>query len=234
MAFSNGSDNTLVYGLYQDKMMYRLAAYNGWNTASNSVGYGIAQGVLSKNMTADAHRDMLTTQYLDNWAYQANVRDYIYRMQQKLEAGVVTQYYPTLNEELQSRTKEQLQRYASTYLGIDPKTVDVTLPWQRLFEVYVDVKPAPVVPLENDVRHDMNRQALQNLADEVSAAQAQLDAAQTVNADGTVTPADPAIQAQLQAAKAAAQVRYEQEKQAQAINHSEEKAQQSRTWAAQK
>ena len=234
MAFSNGSDNTLVYGLYQDKMMYRLAAYNGWNTASNSVGYGIAQGVLSKYMTADAHRDMLTTQYLDNWAYQANVRDYIYRMQQKLEAGVVTQYYPTLNEELQSRTKEQLQRYASTYLGIDPKTVDVTLPWQRLFEVYVDVKPTPSVPLEADVRHDMNDRELQNLANEVSAAQAQLDAAQTVKADGTVTQADPAVQAQLQAAKAAAQARYEQEKQAQAINHSEEKAQQSRTWAAQK
>lgn len=234
MAFSNGSDNTLVYGLYLDKMMYRLAAYNGWNTASNSVGYGIAQGVLSKYMTADAHRDMLTTQYLDNWAYQANVRDYIYRMQQKLEAGVVTQYYPTLNEELQSRTKEQLQRYASTYLGIDPKTVDVTLPWQRLFEVYVDVKPTPSVPLEADVRHDMNDRELQNLANEVSAAQAQLDAAQTVNADGTVTQADPAVQAQLQAAKAAAQARYEQEKQAQAINHSEEKAQQSRTWAAQK
>ena len=234
MAFSNGSDNTLVYGLYQDKMMYRLAAYNGWNTASNSVGYGIAQGVLSKYMTADAHRDMLTTQYLDNWAYQANVRDYIYRMQQKLEAGVVTQYYPTLNEELQSRTKEQLQRYASTYLGIDPKTVDVTLPWQRLFEVYVDVKPTPSVPLEADVRHNMNDRELQNLANEVSAAQAQLDAAQTVNADGTVTQADPAVQAQLQAAKAAAQARYEQEKQAQTINHSEEKAQQSRTWAAQK
>lgn len=234
MAFSNGSDNTLVYGLYQDKMMYRLAAYNGWNTASNSVGYGIAQGVLSKYMTADAHRDMLTTQYLDNWAYQANVRDYIYRMQQKLEAGVVTQYYPTLNEELQSRTKEQLQRYASTYLGIDPKTVDVALPWQRLFEVYVDVKPTPSVPLEADVRHDMNDRELQNLANEVSAAQAQLDTAQTVNADGTVTQADPAVQAQLQAAKAAAQARYEQEKQAQAINHSEEKAQQSRTWAAQK
>lgn len=234
MAFSNGSDNTLVYGLYHDKMMYRLAAYNGWNTASNSVGYGIAQGVLSKYMTADAHRDMLTTQYLDNWAYQANVRDYIYRMQQKLEAGVVTQYYPTLNEELQSRTKEQLQRYASTYLGIDPKTVDVALPWQRLFEVYVDVKPTPSVPLEADVRHDMNDRELQNLVNEVSAAQAQLDAAQTVNADGTVTQADPAVQAQLQAAKAAAQARYEQEKQAQAINHSEEKAQQSRTWAAQK
>ena len=86
MAFSNGSDNTLVYGLYQDKMLYRLAAYNGWNTASNSVGYGLSQGVLAKYMTPAAHRDMLTTQYLDNWAYQANVRDYVTRMDQKLEA----------------------------------------------------------------------------------------------------------------------------------------------------
>lgn len=51
----------------------------------------------------------------------------------------------------------------------------------------------------------MNDRELQNLANEVSAAQAQLDAAQTVNADGTVTQADPAVQAQLQAAKAAAE-----------------------------
>ena len=177
---------------------------------------------------------MLTTQYLDNWAYQANVRDYIYRMQQKLEAGVVTQYYPTLNQELQSRTKEQLQRYASTYLEIDPKTVDVTLPWQRLFEVYVDVKPTPSVPLEADVRRQMNDQEMENLASQITAAQAQIDASQTVNADGTVNQADPAVQAQLQAAKAAVQARYDQAKQAQAINHSEERAQQNRTWAATK
>lgn len=140
MAFSNGSDNTLVYGLYQDKMMYRLAAYNGWNTASNSVGYGLSQGVLSKYMTPAAHRDMLTTQYLDNWAYQANVRDYVSRMDQKLEAHTITPVYASRNQELQSLAKTQLQRYASTYLGVDPRTIDVTLPWQRLFEVYVDVK----------------------------------------------------------------------------------------------
>ena len=127
MAFSNGSDNTLVYGLYKDNMMYRLAAYNGWNTASNSVGYGIAQGVLAPAMTEQAHQNMLTTQYLDNWAYQANIRDYIYRMQQKLEAGTIKQYYPTEMGELQSRTKEQVQRYAQTYLGVDPKTAGIRL-----------------------------------------------------------------------------------------------------------
>ena len=108
-------------------MLYRLAAYNGWNTASNSVGYGLSQGVLAKYMTPAAHRDMLTTQYLDNWAYQANVRDYVTRMDQKLEAHAITPVYASRNQELQSLAKEQLQRYASTYLGVDPRTIDVTL-----------------------------------------------------------------------------------------------------------
>ena len=232
MAFSNGSDNTLVYGLYQDKMMYRLAAYNGWNTASNSVGYGLSQGVLAKYMTPADHRDMLTTQYLDNWAYQANVRDYVSRMDQKLEAHTITPVYASRNQELQSLAKTQLQRYASTYLGVDPRTIDVTLPWQRLFEVYVDVKKTPSVSLEADVRQGSNNQRLQNLANNVAAAQAQLDAAQTVDEDGTVVPPDPAVQAQLQAAKDAAQAQYDKEQQAQAMSRSEEKAQQSRTWTA--
>ena len=70
---------------------------------------------------------MLTTQYLDNWAYQANVRDYVTRMDQKLEAHAITPVYASRNQELQSLAKEQLQRYASTYLGVDPRTIDVTL-----------------------------------------------------------------------------------------------------------
>lgn len=175
---------------------------------------------------------MLTTQYLDNWAYQANVRDYVTRMDQKLEAHAITPVYASRNQELQSLAKEQLQRYASTYLGVDPRTIDVTLPWQRLFEVYVDVKKTPSVSLEADVRQGINNQRLQNLANNVAAAQAQLDAAHTVDEDGTVVPPDPAVQAQLQAAKEAAQAQYDKEQQAQAVNRSEEKAQQSRTWTA--
>ena len=166
---------------------------------------------------------MLTTQYLDNWAYQANVRDYVTRMDQKLEAHAITPVYASRNQELQSLAKEQLQRYASTYLGVDPRTIDVTLPWQRLFEVYVDVKKTPSVSLEADVRQGINNQRLQNLANNVAAAQAQLDAAHTVDEDGTVVPPDPAVQAQLQAAKEAAQAQYDKEQQAQAVNRSEEK-----------
>lgn len=261
MAFSNGSDNTLVYGLYKDKMMYRLAAYNGWNTASNSVGYGISQGILAQAMPEQSHRDMLTTQYLDNWAYQANVRDYINRMQQKLEAHTIQQVYPTEMAELQSRTKEQLQRYAETYLDVDPKTVNVTLPWNRLFEVYVDVHQKSDVPREAEVRQGMKDAALQQYADAVTRAQAALTALQQkIDADvqkqaaeaakkqtaptpagSTPVPAAPAKptaqqQQELAAAKQAvqlAQQEYAAAKQKQVdLDSSEEVAQQNRTWIA--
>ena len=73
------------------------------------------------------------------------------------------------------------------------------------------------------MRQGINNQRLQNLANNVAAAQAQLDAAHTVDEDGTVVPPDPAVQAQLQAAKEAAQAQYDKEQQAQAVNRSEEK-----------
>ena len=238
MAFSNGSDNTLVYGLYQDKMMYRLAAYNGWNTASNSVGYGIAQGVLARYMTDSAHRDMLTTQYLDNWAYQANIRDYIYRMQQKVEAGTVKRYYPTVMGEMQSRTKEQVQRYASTYLGVDPRTINATLPWNRLFEVYIDVHPQPDVPIEAQVRHHIKSSELKKLEDTLQKAQQAVDEEKKKNAEAAKNkeksePVNLETQQKLEQAEVAAQAAYQAELAAQDLNTKEELAQRNRTWAPQ-
>lgn len=240
MAFSNGSDNTLVYGLYKDQMMYRLAAYNGWNTASNSVGYGIAQGVLAPTMTEQAHKNMLTTQYLDNWAYQANIRDYISRMQQKLDAGTIKQYYPTEMGELQSRTKEQVQRYAQTYLGVDPATVNVTLPWNRLFEVYVDVHNKPDVPIEADVRQELKNQELQQYADAVTNAaktveDTQKEMEEDIKKRGKDAKPTPEQTAKLTAAKDAlktAQTQYDEFKAKQDALDGEALAQQNRTWTA--
>ena len=225
MAFSNGSDNTLVYGLYQHKMMYRLAAYNGWNTASNSVGYGIGQGLLAPYMSADAHNRMLTTQYLDNWAYQANVRDYIQRMQQKIGCGEEPKYYPTMMSELQSRTKEQLQRYAETYLGVDPHTVNVTLPWNRLFEVYVNVHAAPDVKLEKNVRANLEAREMARVKSEAAAAKA---------AEASKLANDPANKAAVDAAMAEAKQAEADLRAAEARvatdKATEEVAQRQRTW----
>lgn len=101
--FANGSDNTLMSLMKQHDLLYKVAAYNGWNTASNTIGYAIAQAILAPDMSETDHRDMLTEQYIDNWAYQANVRKNINRLTE-LER---TNYIPTpaMKEEMIARCR---------------------------------------------------------------------------------------------------------------------------------
>ncbi|WP_298703028.1 DUF4127 family protein [uncultured Veillonella sp.] len=151
ISYSNGADNTFVYGLYKRGLLYKLDAYNGWNTASNTVGYSIAQGVLGKAMDTDHHRQMLTQQYLDNWAYQANVRKDIYRMQEDIRVDNV-RYTGTLNDKLEAYMGERIQDFAEKYLEINPRTVSARFPWGRLFETEITVYDQPVAPLQKELR----------------------------------------------------------------------------------
>ncbi len=162
IAYSNGSDNTLVYGLMQKDLLYKLAAYNGWNTASNTIGYAIAQGMLSSNMSKRAHDRMLTTQLLDNWAYQANIRKEIQRLKNNFSDGN-KKYYGTLNEELESQMKLRIQTYAEKYLHVNPRTIEASFPWNRLFEVQIQVHEFPVVPLEKEVRAQKEKEEQERL-----------------------------------------------------------------------
>ena len=151
IAYNNGADNTLVSAMYKRDMLYKIGAYNGWNTASNTVGYAIAQGLLLKTMSPESHRNMLTQQYLDNWAYQANIRKDIYRMQDSIRTDNV-RYSGELNERLESYLGERIQDFAEKYLKVNPRTVKATFPWGRLFETDITVYDKPVVPLEKELR----------------------------------------------------------------------------------
>ena len=135
--FANGSDNTLMSLMTQDKLLYKLAAYNGWNTASNTIGYAIAQAILAPEMSEQDHKDMLIEQYIDNWAYQANVRKNINRLTE-LEH---TNYKPTpaMKEEMIA----QLQDFAKKKMDLNPATISADFPWGRLFEINALVSPVP-------------------------------------------------------------------------------------------
>lgn len=230
LTFSNGSDNTLLYGLYTQHMLYTPTAYNGWNTAGNAIGYGIGQGILAASMTAADRKNMLAVQYLDNWAYQANVRDYVQRMQLKMQRHVWEPCYAEKMTELQSLAKEQVQRYARLYLGLDPHTVEVTLPWRRLFEVAVQIRPQGDVPEEAQVRRQLREDRIKAREERVRAAAAAL-----AQADGN-EPADGKTPAQLAARQAYedAVADWQRETVAAAdactIQEEEERAQTLRTW----
>ncbi len=193
IAYNNGSDNTLVGAMYKRDLLYKIGAYNGWNTASNTVGYAIAQGLLLKSMSPEGHRDMLTQQYLDNWAYQANIRKDIYRMQDSIRTGNV-RYSGDLNSKLEEYLQERIQDFGETYLKVDPRTIKATFPWGRLFETDITVYNKPVVPLQKDIRLQREAEAKRKAEAEAAAA-AVLANGQTVPAAQPVAtqPATPVV-----------------------------------------
>lgn len=135
--FANGSDNTLMSLMSKNNLLYRVAAYNGWNTASNTIGYAVAQSILSSSMTPSDHKNMLIEQYLDNWAYQANVRNELRRYSKgKYNKEIVT---PLVENEMRAR----LQDFAQRKMGINPHYLSADFPWARLFEINARVSSTP-------------------------------------------------------------------------------------------
>ena len=75
IAFSNGADNALMNQLKNQKLLFKLQSYAGWNTATNSTGFALSTGILTKRMDNRDKNEILLQRYLDDWAYQSNVRN---------------------------------------------------------------------------------------------------------------------------------------------------------------
>lgn len=138
--FGNGADNALVKTLFEKNLAYELAAYGGWNTAGNSLGFALGQGLMSNEYASREKKVLLEQRYLDDWAYQANVRMKTYTQL------IWPNYWPNsgLKDEQLAQaeafiTKEMVQ-VAEPYLGEAARDYRYTLPWRRMFEVEVTKK----------------------------------------------------------------------------------------------
>lgn len=137
IAFANGADNALMNQLYKPYLLAKLSAYSGWNTASNTVGYAVAQGMMSGAMTEINRQQLLAVRYLDDWAYQANIRN---EVQQKLyDLGGNPQYLDGFQSAMVGEAEKREQLFAKQYLWIAPEKVKVSFPWNRLFEIRIDL-----------------------------------------------------------------------------------------------
>ena len=74
--YSNGADRTLVDRLLAVPQAYGLQAYGGWNTMSNTLGMALTQTLLPPG---PASRAFTIARFLDDWAYQADIRQRLVR-----------------------------------------------------------------------------------------------------------------------------------------------------------
>ncbi len=143
IAYANGSDNALMEMLKNRGLLYKLRAYSGWNTATNSTGFVLGQGTLADKMTPDALDQLLTTRYIDDWAYQANIRNTVARQLGWFRAAGA---YSSLDEKrpaAEMRATQFMRRFIEENLPPFPdmQYLEVRFPWNRMFEAKYSIEP---------------------------------------------------------------------------------------------
>ena len=136
IAFANGSDNALMEQLKNRNLLFKIRAYSGWNTPTNSSGFLIGEGMLVHRMKKDDVEALLLTRYLDDWAYQANVRNTIARQLTWLRGDGVYGSLDTKREAVSLRTQKLLSRFVDENLPhfSSLEEIYVYFPWNRMFE----------------------------------------------------------------------------------------------------
>lgn len=135
IAYSNGGDNGLMNELSLRNYTGRLAAYNGWNTADNAVGFAIAQGMLADRISPANRTALLQERILDDWYYQSNARRMVTR--QLEESNQVPFKYNLKDKEksVKATVLEEMESLAKRYPVTRDILFDIAFPWHRLFEI---------------------------------------------------------------------------------------------------
>ena len=120
--FANGADNAFVKKIFEKGLGENFYGYSAWNTSANTLGSlicGAKLKYLAEKYNDKAFRRLQAVRFLDDWAYQANVR------QQK----------PNLKQ-----LKEQMKPYEDKVFKILDYKADLSYnyPWNRFFEVEVE------------------------------------------------------------------------------------------------
>ena len=138
ISYANGADNGFMLELNNRKLLPKLTAYSGWNTADNSIGFALAQGILAKHMKQNAIDKLRTIRYLDDWIYQANIR---YRVALEIDKHDFKLKYDLgkyYNKVLVA-TNNLFNKYVNDEPALQGTNYSIEFPWNRLFEIDVTV-----------------------------------------------------------------------------------------------
>lgn len=123
--FANGADNNFVSSLFKNKIIdENFYGYSGWNTSANTLGSlicGAKVKYFAKKYNKKAFQKLQITRFLDDWAYQANVRQELKEPDIEILTSKMRPYEDKIGE----------------ILKIDVKTSYI-YPWKRLFEVEIE------------------------------------------------------------------------------------------------
>ena len=122
--FANGGDNAFVTQLLNKLDLTNFYGYAGWNTSANTLGSLLCAVKVkwqAKKYDEKAFKKLQTIRFLDDWAYQANVRGSI-----EMPCNIEKQMFP-FYKNIAISLKEEMTNICYSY------------PWNRKFEVEVRI-----------------------------------------------------------------------------------------------
>lgn len=136
--FANGADNVFVEKLFKKNIdISNFYGFSAWNTSANTLGSLICAGVVrffAQDFNEQAFRKLQMVRFLDDWAYQANVRQ---ALKGKPSNGIFKSNRPDVRKltKLMAIFEKKLEKILEIKSQIKYK-----FPWKRFFEVEVMIK----------------------------------------------------------------------------------------------
>lgn len=157
ITFGNGSDNALMFSLYGKNLLDKLNAYSGWNTPTNSTGYALAMGMGANYTDRVGILKMLEVRYLDDWLYQANIRQAVANRLNSMPGEGDYGNTKTRTLPAEKLATEALQKMIADY-GLEKfegqsyvADAQIRFPWQRMFEADI-IFPEEKVDMQKDIQ----------------------------------------------------------------------------------
>ena len=134
--------NDLYFMAKNKKMLFNLQSYAGWNTATNSTGFALSTGILTRKMSDNDKNNILFTRYVDDWAYQSNVRNTVAARLNWIDGEG---YYNLLDDKKYDAAdwcEQLLTNFVKNNLPeVTLKNrMRVQFPWNRMFEAEISFR----------------------------------------------------------------------------------------------
>lgn len=143
--FANGADNIFIEKLFKKPVDFdNFYGYSAWNTSANTLGSLICAAVvrfLTKDYNEESFKKLQMVRFLDDWAYQSNVR-------QALKGRPINGNSLSVNKEQKEKRPDvrklkklmiPFEKRLSRFIKIK-SDAKYKFPWKRFFEVEVMIK----------------------------------------------------------------------------------------------
>lgn len=126
---ANGADNSFVETHLEEKLDFdKFYGYAAWNTTGNTLGSSICAALMRficEKPDLEAFKKLQLIRFLDDWAYQANVRKEIKTFLKEVDTNILKE--KMLSYEMILKEK----------LNLDIENISYDYPWSRFFEIEV-------------------------------------------------------------------------------------------------